>query len=77
MKKKLDIKEMKKGIKYFLGTHDFSAFRASSCTAKNPIKTILQAKVKKSGDKISIIFVSKVFSSETSKINGWLFKICR
>ena len=61
VKKKLDIKEMKKGIKYFLGTHDFSAFRASSCTAKNPIKTISQAKVKKSGDKISILFVSKSF----------------
>ena len=61
MKKKLDIKEMKKAIKYFLGTHDFSALRASSCTAKNPIKTILQANVKKNGDKISIIFVSKSF----------------
>jgi tRNA pseudouridine38-40 synthase len=31
---------MKKGAKKLLGTKDFSTFRASSCNAKSPIKTM-------------------------------------
>ena len=61
VKKKLNIMKMKKAIKYFLGSHDFSAFRASSCSAKNPIRTITQAHIKKKGNKIFITFVSKSF----------------
>jgi tRNA pseudouridine38-40 synthase len=34
IRKKLDVKSMKKGAKLLLGTHDFSTFRASSCGAK-------------------------------------------
>ena len=41
IRKKLDLKTMKKGAQLLLGTHDFSTFRASSCGAKSPIKTIL------------------------------------
>ena len=52
---------MKKGIKFFLGTHNFSSMRASSCTAKSPIKTITKASIKKNKDKIIIIFESKSF----------------
>ena len=40
VKKLLDIKKMRKGISYLKGTHNFSAFRASSCSAKSPIKKI-------------------------------------
>ena len=40
IRKKLDLKIMKKGSKMLLGTHDFSTFRASSCGAKSPIKTM-------------------------------------
>ena len=40
IRKKLDLKAMKKGAKLLLGTHDFSTFRASSCGAKSPIKTL-------------------------------------
>ena len=52
---------MKKAINYFKGTHNFSAFRASSCTAKSPIKKISKAIIKKNGDKIFILFESKSF----------------
>ena len=38
IKKKLDIKILKKGAEILQGEHDFSTFRASSCTAKSPIK---------------------------------------
>ena len=38
---------MKKAIKYFYGTHDFTAFRASSCSAKSPVRTIDYVNVKR------------------------------
>ena len=52
---------MKKGIKFFLGTHNFSSMRASTCTAKSPIKTITKVVIKKKKDKITILFESKSF----------------
>ncbi len=52
---------MKKAITYFIGTHDFSTFRASSCTANSPIRTITKARIKNNKDKISILFESKSF----------------
>tara|TARA_B110001452_G_C15186448_1_gene412102 strand:- start:166 stop:906 length:741 start_codon:yes stop_codon:yes gene_type:complete len=61
VKKKLDIKKMKKAINYLCGTHNFTAFRASSCSAKNPIRTINKANIIKKGDKIIIKFESKSF----------------
>lgn len=36
----LDVDKMQQAANYFLGTHDFSAFRAAQCQAKSPIKTI-------------------------------------
>ncbi len=36
----LDIVSMQTACQYFLGEHDFSAFRGSHCQAKSPIKTI-------------------------------------
>jgi len=61
IKKKLSLLQMKKGIKFFLGTHNFSAMRASSCTAKSPIKTISKAHIKKKNDCIIFTFQSKSF----------------
>ena len=61
IKKKLDIKKMKKAINYLRGTHNFSAFRSSSCSAKNPIRTINKVNIEKKGDKIIMKFESKSF----------------
>jgi tRNA pseudouridine38-40 synthase len=61
VKKNLNLEKMKKAISYFCGTLNFSAFRASSCTAKSPIKTISKANIKKIKDKIIITFESKSF----------------
>ena len=47
IRKKLDVRAMKKGAKLLLGTHDFSTFRASSCGAKSPIKTMEKISIKK------------------------------
>ena len=52
---------MKKAIKLFLGTHNFNAFRSSSCGAKSPIRTIEKSTLIKKGNKILIVFSSKSF----------------
>ena len=59
--KELDFKLMEKGAKKLIGTKDFSTFRASTCRAKSPIKTLEQVKVKSSKKKIEIEFKSQSF----------------
>ena len=59
--KALDFRLMKKGAKKLIGTRDFSTFRASSCRAKSPIKTMKLIKVKSKKDKIEIEFRSQSF----------------
>ena len=52
---------MQNGAKKLLGTHDFSAYRASSCSAKNPIRTMTLVRIKKVHNRIEIQFKSKSF----------------
>jgi len=61
IRKKLDLKAMKKGAKLLLGTHDFSTFRASSCGAKSPIKTLNKVSIKKNKERVILKFISKSF----------------
>ena len=59
--KPLDLKTMKKAAKKLIGTKDFSTFRASSCRAKSPIKTLRSVKIKLKKNKIEIEFKSQSF----------------
>tara|TARA_B100000683_G_C12412260_1_gene524287 strand:- start:117 stop:857 length:741 start_codon:yes stop_codon:yes gene_type:complete len=61
VKKKLNIKVMKKGAKILLGTHNFSTFRSSSCQSKSPIKTLKKVQIKKNKNKIIFTFEAKSF----------------
>tara|TARA_B100001559_G_scaffold318459_1_gene325661 strand:+ start:2327 stop:3067 length:741 start_codon:yes stop_codon:yes gene_type:complete len=61
VKKKLNINYMKKAIKLFYGTHNFNAFRSSSCSAKSPVRTIEKSSLIKKGNKIIMVFSSKSF----------------
>ena len=61
IRKKLNLKLMQNGAKKLLGTHDFSAYRASSCSAKNPIRTMTLVRIKKIHNRIEIQFKSKSF----------------
>ena len=61
IKKKLDVKIMRKGADILKGTHNFSTFRASSCQAKSPIKTMRKAIIKKNKHRIVLTFQSKSF----------------
>lgn len=46
----LDVDAMRSGAAYLLGEHDFSAFRASECQAKSPIKTLQELRIEQSGE---------------------------
>ena len=61
IRKKLDLDLMKLGAKKLVGTKDFSTFRASSCNAKSPIRTMDFVKLKSLNDKIEIHFKSQSF----------------
>ena len=52
---------MKKGAKVLEGIHDFSTFRASSCSAKSPVKKMYPIKISKVNEKIKITVSSKSF----------------
>ena len=59
--KELDVAIMRKGAKKLVGTKDFSTFRASSCRAKSPVKTMKLVKIKSFKNKIEIEFRSQSF----------------
>ena len=52
---------MKKGAKLLEGTHDFSTFRAASCSAKSPLRKIHPITIKKVNEVIKIRISSKSF----------------
>jgi tRNA pseudouridine38-40 synthase len=46
----LDVDLMREAAQHLVGTHDFSAFRASSCQAKTPVKQLHEVSVERRGD---------------------------
>jgi len=46
----LDVTAMQDAAQHLLGEHDFSAFRASQCQAKSPIKHLQQLDIRKQGE---------------------------
>lgn len=48
----LDVELMREAAQCLLGEHDFSAFRASECQAKSPIKNLMQLDIARQGDMI-------------------------
>lgn len=64
---KLDIEEMRKAARHFLGTHDFIGFAASGFTVKTTVRTITDIKINSDGDIISISVTG----------NGFLYNMVR
>lgn len=64
---KLDIKEMKKAIKYFEGEHDFKGFKASGTSSKSSIRIINKAEIIEQDDRIIIELTG----------NGFLYNMVR
>ena len=59
--KNLDLDMLKKGARKYIGTHDFSTYRASNCNSKSAVRTISKVSVSKSKNLIIITFESKSF----------------
>lgn len=57
----LDLTAMQAGISYLEGEHDFSAFRASECQAKSPVRHLYQAQVQAYGNKFVFSFAANAF----------------
>ena len=57
----LNITAMQQASQLLLGTHDFSAFRASECQAKSPIKQMQRAEVRAQGNCIMFEFEANAF----------------
>lgn len=54
VKRKLDIESIKEACKYFIGTHDFAAFKSSGSSVKTAVRTISQLYVEEYNDIIKI-----------------------
>ncbi|MGG7143925.1 tRNA pseudouridine(38-40) synthase TruA [Clostridium nigeriense] len=54
VKRKLDVEYMNEACKYFIGTHDFSAFKTSGSSVKTTVRTITELYVEETGDIIKI-----------------------
>lgn len=50
----LDVERMVEGARYLVGTHDFSSFRASSCSAEVPVRTVQALRVEEVDDEVHI-----------------------
>lgn len=61
VKERLDIDKMKKACKSFIGKHDFTSFRASSCQASSPIRTLSDFSITVDGRKIISVITAKSF----------------
>jgi tRNA pseudouridine38-40 synthase len=46
----LDVAAMRAAAQHLLGKHDFSAFRASECQAKTPVKNLARLDIRQHGD---------------------------
>lgn len=57
----LDVETMQAGANYLIGEHDFSAFRASECQAKSPVRTIYEASVNQYGNNFVFRFSANAF----------------
>lgn len=51
---KLDYEKMNEAIKYFIGEHDFKAFKASGTSSKSSVRKILEGSVRKEGERVII-----------------------
>ncbi len=67
MPQKLNVEDMEKAAKFFIGEHDFKAFKASGTSSKSSVRTIYSAMVTKEKDIIKIRLTG----------NGFLYNMVR
>ena len=57
----LDVRAMRDAARYFVGEHDFSAFRSSQCQAKSPVRTVHLLDIEGGGGRIAITIRANAF----------------
>lgn len=57
----LDAARMQRAADLLLGTHDFSAFRASGCQAKSPVRELRTLQVRRDGEYVLITVKANAF----------------
>lgn len=57
----LDVTAMQHAARHLLGRHDFTSFRASSCQAASPVRTLDRLDVSQLGDTITVIAEARSF----------------
>lgn len=74
--KDLNLKKMKKGIKFFIGIHDFTTFVSAEDKKENKVRTIKKAYIKKKDGIITITFIGDGFLKyQVRNMVGTLIKI--
>ena len=63
----LNVEDMDKASKYFIGEHDFKGFKASGTSSKSSVRIIYEAKVYKEGNRVNIELTG----------NGFLYNMVR
>lgn len=61
VKKPLDAEAMHVAAQALVGVHDFTTFRDLACQAKSPIKTLDVAEVRREGEEVVLVFISRSF----------------
>jgi len=57
----LDLNAMQEAAACLVGEHDFSAFRAAECQAKNPVRWMMRAEVRRQGECFVFDFEANAF----------------
>ncbi len=62
VRRPLELDAMAEGARHLVGEHDFSAFRATGCSAATPVKELLAVGIRRApGDMVSIEVVGSAF----------------
>ncbi len=76
--RELDVEAMNAACQHLLGEHDFSAFRASLCQAKSPVKTIERIAFSRDGDEVILRVKANAFLHHMVRnLVGTLLKVGR
>ncbi|MFA9398189.1 MAG: tRNA pseudouridine(38-40) synthase TruA [Clostridiaceae bacterium] len=67
-RKKLDLEKIQEACTYFIGEHDFKAFKSEGGSVKTTIREIKDIKVEKSGDYIKIYITASGFLYNMARI---------
>jgi tRNA pseudouridine38-40 synthase len=57
----LDLERMREAARLLIGEHDFSAFRASECQARSPVRRLHRLEIERRGDYVVFDFCANAF----------------